>query len=149
MHLWAESCGQLGEETRLASLTEMLNAQRRPGAMPDELLARAGAVRMRAGHVGQLGISPQGMPWMLCGLQRGPFSLRVFTAPVGVPLLASYSALSGKKGYAIAALCLHLGLSSLGVFAAPVGVPLLVSYSTLSGGAGYAMAASRLRLLSF
>ena len=65
MHLLAENYAQLGEEVRLSSLTELLNVQRKPGEMTDELLTRFDSVRMRAAQMGQLDISSQGMSWML------------------------------------------------------------------------------------
>ena len=65
MHKLTESYSQLGEETRLAALTELMNFERDGREPIDQLITRFDIVRQRANQQGQMTVSVQGLVWIL------------------------------------------------------------------------------------
>ena len=65
MHALSERYARLGEETRLAALTELMQFTRRGREGIDALIARFDIVRQRANDEGQITMSVQGLAWIL------------------------------------------------------------------------------------
>ena len=73
MNLLAERYAQLGEETRLRSISEMMEFGRRGHESIDDLLVRFEITRTRAQAGGRLEMSAEGMAWkllMACGVNK-------------------------------------------------------------------------------
>ena len=67
----AERFAVLGEESRLAAMTELMTFSRRQGETIDQLLSRFDLVRQRAQDLGGFGLTPEGFSWLLlraCGV---------------------------------------------------------------------------------
>ena len=65
MHKLTESYSQLGEETRLSALTDLMSFDRNGREPIDQLIIRFDTVRQRANQEGQLTLSVQGLVWIL------------------------------------------------------------------------------------
>ena len=65
MHSLSERFAQLGEETRLAGITELMNFTRNGQERIDDLITRFDTIRTRADQQGQLAISIQGLAWII------------------------------------------------------------------------------------
>ena len=65
MHSLSERYSQLGEETRLAALTDLMNFHRQGQERIDALITRFDTIRQRANQEGQLAMSMQGLAWIL------------------------------------------------------------------------------------
>ena len=73
MNLLAERYAQLGEETRLRSISDMMEFGRRNHESIDDLLVRFEITRSRAQAGGRLVMSSEGMSWkllMACGVNK-------------------------------------------------------------------------------
>ena len=65
MHALSERFAQLGEESRLAAVTELMGFARQGQERIDGLITRFDTVRQRANQEGQLTMSIQGITWIL------------------------------------------------------------------------------------
>jgi len=65
MHTLSERFSQLGEETRLAAMTELMHFRRNQNERIDALIIRFDTLRQRANAQGQLTMSIQGLVWLL------------------------------------------------------------------------------------
>jgi len=65
MHLLAERYSQLGEESRLSAMTELMNFHRRGNEKIDDLLIRFDVIRQRAREQGALTMGIEGLTWIL------------------------------------------------------------------------------------
>ena len=65
MHALSERYSQLGEETRLSAITELMNFARRGRERIDDLITRFDTIRQRANQEGQMTMSVQGLSWIL------------------------------------------------------------------------------------
>ena len=65
MHSLSERYSQLGEETRLSAITDLMNFNRIGQERIDALITRFDTIRQRANQEGQLNISIQGLTWIL------------------------------------------------------------------------------------
>ncbi|CAE8605145.1 unnamed protein product [Polarella glacialis] len=65
MHSLSERYAQLGEETRLAAITELMTFQRNGHERIDDLITRFDIIRQRANDQGQMALSVQGLTWIL------------------------------------------------------------------------------------
>ena len=65
MHALSERYSQLGEESRLSAITELMNFNRRGRERIDDLISRFDTIRQRANQEGQLTMSVQGLTWVL------------------------------------------------------------------------------------
>ena len=71
MHGLAENFAQMGEEARLASITELMTFSRQGAERIDSLITRFDGVRQRAQDQGAMVMSVQGISWLLlraCGV---------------------------------------------------------------------------------
>ena len=65
MHILAERYGQLGEEARLSSITDLMNFNRVGNERVDDLITRFEIIRQRARDQGTLTMSIEGLAWIL------------------------------------------------------------------------------------
>ena len=65
MHTLSERFSQLGEETRMQSMTDLMNFRREGREPIDALISRFDILRQRANAQGQLTLSIQGLVWLL------------------------------------------------------------------------------------
>lgn len=65
MHALSERYAQLGEETRLSAITELMNFARHGRERVDDLITRFDRIRQRANQEGQMTMSVQGLSWIL------------------------------------------------------------------------------------
>ena len=65
MHTLSERFSQLGEETRMQSMTDLMNFRREGREPIDALIRRFDILRQRANAQGQLTLSIQGLVWLL------------------------------------------------------------------------------------
>ena len=71
MHSLSERYSQLGEETRLEAITDIMNFRREGNERIDTLITRFDIVRQRANQQGALALPIQGLVWLLlraCGV---------------------------------------------------------------------------------
>ncbi|CAE8619736.1 unnamed protein product [Polarella glacialis] len=65
MHSLSERYAQLGEETRLSAIAELMTFQRNGHERIDDLITRFDIIRQRANDQGQMALSVQGLTWIL------------------------------------------------------------------------------------